>query len=519
MSAVPGASSSLFRRISDSVYWNTLLLPVVALCTTLTSVLIRRRFGLASGAYDVLLGLVNTSLFYSSFGIPSSLAKTLPEREIASGRLAVERLVRRACSARFAILGVFIAALNLWAGPIAERLHLGPGGVVYLRLLGGLIAARAATDLLTYILYAFLAQRQVNLLIILQSLLDPTLIALALTLGYGIGGVIVALASSTATVAIAGALSAARVIRELPASPGPRTRVVPVSAAWKFSLFDYLIELSRYFGGADFARTALGAALDSRGLVAIFAVGFYLAFMVVNLVASIFRGIYRPMFSRLRAEGRSADLRLAFVAVSKTQLALLIPAGVGLAVMAADYVPLLYGSTFSPAVTVTRILIVLLVTETAFNQAMMILTVDERYATVLKLVAIQTLAAPLVVVAAKYRGVEMAALVLGLGRATTSVTAYLVCLRRYALPYPWTFAGKVFAAASGMGAVLLLGRVLLPTSAVQTVSLTIAGALVFAIGVRLTGAIGVEELRLLRRANLPGGRWILALFGAPMEAR
>ena len=239
MSAVPGASSSLFRRISDSVYWNTLLLPVVALCTTLTSVLIRRRFGLASGAYDVLLGLVNTSLFYSSFGIPSSLAKTLPEREIASGRLAVERLVRRACSARFAILGVFIAALNLWAGPIAERLHLGPGGVVYLRLLGGLIAARAATDLLTYILYAFLAQRQVNLLIILQSLLDPTLIALALTLGYGIGGVIVALASSTATVAIAGALSAARVIRELPASPGPRTRVVPVSAAWKFSLFDY----------------------------------------------------------------------------------------------------------------------------------------------------------------------------------------------------------------------------------------------------------------------------------------
>ncbi len=209
--------------------------PVVAVCTTLTSVLIRRRFGLASGAYDVLLGLVNTVLFYSSFGIPSSLAKTLPEREIASGRLAVERLLGRACIVRFAILAVFIAALNLWASPIAEQLHLGPGGVVYLRLLGGLIAARAATDLLTYVLYAFLAQRQVNLLIILQSLLDPTLIAIALALGYGIGGVVVALASSTATVALAGALSAARVIRRLPAlreihAPRPRRSPPPGSS-------------------------------------------------------------------------------------------------------------------------------------------------------------------------------------------------------------------------------------------------------------------------------------------------
>jgi len=519
MSAAAGEPSSLFRRVSDSVYWNTLLLPVVALCTTLTSVLIRRRFGLASGAYDVLLGLVNTVLFYSSFGIPSSLVKTLPEREIASGRLAVERLVRRACSVRFAILAVFIAALNLWAGPLAEALHLGPGGVVYLRLLGGLIAARAATDLLTYILYAFLAQRQVNLLIILQSLLDPTLIAIALALGYGIGGVVVALASSTGTVALAGALAAVRVVRRLPVSADPRAKAETVSAAWKFSLFDYLLELSRYFGGADFARTALGAVLGNRGLVAIFAVGFYLAFMVVNLVASIFRGIYRPLFARLRAEGRFGDLGLAFVTVSKVQLALLIPAGVGLAIMAADYVPLLYGSTFSPAVTVTRILIALLVTETAFNQAVMILTIDERYATVIKLVAIQTLAAPLVIVAAAYSGVETAALVLGLGRAATSVAAYVACRRLYALPYPWTFTGKVLASSMGMGAVLVLGRALLPRSAVEAVSLTVAGAVVFAIGIRFSGAIGAEEIRLLRRANLPGGQWLLTLLGAPMEAR
>jgi len=63
------------------------------------------------------------------------------------------------------------------------------------------------------------------------------------------------------------------------------------------------------------------------------------------------------------------------------------------------------------------------------------------------------------------------------------------------------------------------GRVLLPTSAVEAVSLTVAGAIVFAIGIRFSGAIGAEEIRLLRRANLPGGRWLLTFLGAPMEAR
>jgi len=39
------------------------------------------------------------------------------------------------------------------------------------------------------------------------------------------------------------------------------------------------------------------------------------------------------------------------------------------------------------------------------------------------------------------------------------------------------------------------------------------------VGVRLTGAIGSEEIGLLRRVNLPGGRLLLVLLGAPAGAR
>ncbi len=188
--------------------------------------------------------------------------------------------------------------------------------------------------------------------------------------------------------------------------------------------------------------------------------------------------------------------------------------------MAADYVPLLYGSTFGPAVTVTRILIALLVIETAFNQAMMILTVDERYATVLKLVAIQTLAAPLGPRRRKIFGRRDG------GSRSRPRASDDVGRRLPGLSPPLRAAVSLGLHRQSTGRhrwawarCSALGRALLPTSAVEAVSLTIAGAIVFAIGIRLTGAIGAEEIGLLRRANLPGGRWLLSLLGAPMEAR
>jgi len=70
-----------------------------------------------------------------------------------------------------------------------------------------------------------------------------------------------------------------------------------------------------------------------------------------------------------------------------------------------------------------------------------------------------------------------------------------------------------------MAVALVLGRAVWPTSATEAVTLTVAGAIVFGVGVRLTGAIGSEEIGLLRRVNLPGGRLLLVLLGAPAGAR
>ena len=91
------SGETLLHRVADSMFWNTTLLPAITLLNLVASVLIRRAFGLESGVYDILLGITNTLLVYSSLGIPPSLPKLLPELEEAAGpgrRLVVARPIR-----------------------------------------------------------------------------------------------------------------------------------------------------------------------------------------------------------------------------------------------------------------------------------------------------------------------------------------------------------------------------------------------------------------------------------------
>ncbi|SVC35378.1 uncharacterized protein METZ01_LOCUS288232, partial [marine metagenome] len=50
------------------------LLPLLGIFNLTFAVLIRRRFGLFSGVFDILLGLMSVLLFYSSVGIPTGLS-------------------------------------------------------------------------------------------------------------------------------------------------------------------------------------------------------------------------------------------------------------------------------------------------------------------------------------------------------------------------------------------------------------------------------------------------------------
>ncbi len=507
----------LVERVSHSMFWNTLLLPLIAVCNALTSIIIRRGFGLQSAAYDILLGLLNTILFYSSFGIPTSLTKFLPEQEAVGGRGAVVSFLRQATVVRLGFALLAVVPLNLAADSVAQWLLLGEHGVLYVRLLSLLLIARTLLELMLQTLHSFLRQLSVNLLTLAQAAGEPTLIGLSLLTGYGIAGVVGALVVSGAILSAVATVLVVQLLRNLPklarrADPQRSvTTTYPLRDRefWRFSLFTYLYELSLYFGGPDFCRTVLGATIGDPAEVAVFSVGYYFALMVIVILVSGFRGVYRPMFARLRVDGDVGQLQRAFSAVTKVQVLLLLPAAVGLEIMAAEYVPLLYGSAFVSAVPVARLLVAFLFTETAFNLGIIILSVDQRYRPVLAAQGLLLVCAPLFLLVAAKAGLLAGLVVLGSARVGAVSIGYAVSRRLYGVRFPWGFAVRVSLVCVAMALALAAGRALSEPSLLQAAALTLVGFAVFVVGARLAGILGPEEIGLLERSRIPGQRWLL----------
>ena len=426
------APPPLINQVSRAAFWNAVLLPILGALNLVFSIVIRRRFGLLSGVYDILLGLMAAILQYSSIGIPEGLSKFLPELSASSGAVSLRPFLRHAIMVRLFVVGLILVPLNIFAHPIAQVLGLGEGGSMYLRLLSGLVVARSVLDLMLKAVNAFFAHGWSNSLLLAQAALDLVLVGLFLLFGYGIGGVFSGLLMSAAVVAIVSVRLAAWRLPQPEDTPPDRTRRESDETVWlggqaerffRYGAFSYLFGLTGFFTDMGFAAPVLAVVL-APDQVALFATAFKLAFMSSGLVVSVFRGLYAPLFARLRTRNESAQLQQAFEAVSKTQLAVLIPAGAGLIMMAGDYIPLLFGVGFVPSVAIAQVLVTLLFAATSFNLPSIILAVDERYRAAAWARSVTVLSAPLFVLAAAQVGLVGAAVVLGGARLVAALFAY-----------------------------------------------------------------------------------------------
>lgn len=509
---------TLLGQVSRSMFWNAVLLPLNTVVNLAAAVVLRRLMGFESGVYDILIGLINASLVYSSLGLTVTLPQYLPElRDAGAG--AVRSFMRRVWSERLALLLLFLVPANLAALPIASAFDLGPEGSLLIHLASLLLLARAVVELSVKSLQALMAHLEANLLQMLQSLAGSLALIAALAAGLGMTGVFQFLAGAGVLVALAAVLVAGRAARRI-GEPAAETRTargddedrsVRRRGYWRFALFMYAYDLMYTFSMPAFASPALGLVADGRGPVALFNVAFQIPMMIVVVILSGFQGLYRPLFATLLAENDPDRLRTGFAEVSKVQAAMLFPAGAGLLVMIGDYVPLLFPG-FGEAVLLARILCLFLFLETAFNLGIIILSADHAYRTVIGAQLLRVLAAPVFVWLAGQGRLVEATLVFGLGRSVTTLTAYVAARSRYGLRFPWAFCARLLAPTGIMALTVAVARSYWETSWPEALSLTGVGALVFLLLARQGRILGPRELDLLRRARFPGSaalaRWL-----------
>ena len=504
------ADDDLLRTVSRSVFWNATLLPIATLASLTVSILIRRSFGLQSGVYDVLLGVANTLMFFSGLGLATTLPKFLPELQVKGGGQGVTSFVGRIGAVRFVALLAVLMPLGVYAEPVAGRLALGANGATYLRALTLLLLGRTALDLSYRGLEACFLQVRVNILTLLHSALDVCLVGTALAIGWSMGGVIWALGASAAGVALVGASTLRTRVREIDRKPAsaPRSRILP-TRIWRFAGLTYGRDLGLYFATPAFAGPVLAAALGSPEPVALFATGFFVASSTVTLLVSGFRGVFRPLFARIRAGGDEAQLRRAFDLVTKSQILAVVPAGAGLWVMVGDYLPLFYGHPFIAATPVARLFIVLLFAETTFSLGLLVLWMDERYLPVLAAQGVIVGSAIFFLWAARDGALLPAAAVLGGARLLAACLGYVAAQRRYHVRYPWGFLGRIIGVAAVMATVLASLRQVWETSAVEATTLTGVGVVLVALGLRVARVVGPSDLQVLERSSIPGRQWLV----------
>jgi len=524
----PNSHVSLVSQVSRAALWNTILLPVLGVLNVAFAVLIRRRFGLFSGVYDVLLGLSSTLAQHSGIGIGTALLKFLPEVSEASGRGPVRRLLRDAVIVRMLLLLLVLVPLNLFVEPVVQVLELGPSGRLYIGLVSGLVVARALLLMMVQALNAFFAQMWSNLIAVLQAVLELAAAGAMLALGYQMGGVFAGLVAAGTVAAL---LSTGSVWWQLAhLDPSRDTdesdrRESDPAGLWfsgegrrffRFSVFTYVFGLSVYFTGMGFVAPALAVVLSTED-VALFATAYKLSFSAVGLVVASFRGVYRPLFARVRVRKDRSDLQRTFIVVSKAQLVVLFPAGLGLMVMSGDYVPLLFGAEFTPAVPLVWLMAGFMYATTAFNLSGIVLSIDEQYRAIAWVRAPVLLSVPIFLLVAARGGLVQASIVFGATGLLVELLSYAICHRLYGFRFPWTFAGRIGVVSATMAAALVVARTVWTTSLVEAVTLTVAGATVVVIGLRLNRVFGPDELRLLRQTELPGHAWVANWFATKSD--
>ncbi len=522
MSARPDpAGSGLLRRASRAMFWNASMLPLITAINLTAAVMIRRGFGLESGAYDVALGLVNTLLAHAGLGVPMTIAQFVPALERTAGARAVRGFVARVGTLRLGLLAASLLPLNVFAEAASEALALGATGVTIIRIVSALAILRATSDLAIKALQAVLAHLLGNLVQLAQALVLAGAAAITLATTRTIPSLFSTLTLLSLAVA-AGATwlawtaigrAAPRDADDLETAQAMGDGTMPRwPRVWRFALFMYTFEASNYFATPAFASVALAAFVGAQGTIAIFNVAFQIPLMIVTVLLAGFQGLYRPLFAGVIAERSPERLRTTFSEISKVQTALLVPAGFGLVLLMPDVIALLFTSEFAAAAPLARVLCGLLFAEALFNLGSIILSVDHRYRLTMVTQALRIAGAPVFVWLAVRGHLLAATAAFGAGRLLAAALGYMLARRLYGVRYPWAFTARVGMAAAPMAAAVSAGRFMLAPGWMTTVLLALAGAALTLLGARWFRVVGEREASLLQRAGLPGGAAVVRLL-------
>jgi O-antigen/teichoic acid export membrane protein len=502
--------------------------------------------------------LLSTLGVISDLGVERALPRYIPEVEIREGRAGLRRFLRRVVIIKALTLVPFVALVFLFPDLFLAPLHLEatstdpstdlpPAAGPYLvALLGLMLVLGAASDVSIQVLYAYFRQKLTNTLDVINAIVLPSL-RVGFVVGAGafavagarvIGAVLAMLLGTTLAVilSVAAMIRALRQEHTIPTRPAPAEQVAhlpPPGTFWRrFTLYSaimYLLNLSVYLYNQPFVVVMIPLILlePTRANLAIagFGVAYSLVRQMLQSLVAPMNGVQTPLFSRLYAENRIEGMRTSYVLLSKLLILGLVPAGVGLIVLARDALILLFLQVGSdavvnvdtlPTITLTAaILVVGLFGEAVISVSVTVMLVFEAYTAVLGTRLFTLISIPLLLLLVPSGGMIGAAVAVAAAGFLSRLAALIYGQQRLGLQFPMAFLGRVGLASLVMGAVVGPLALLMPAEpfgadrlaqagwGLVTAGLAVLGAGVFYAGFRLLGGLDAADKARFAGLRLP----------------
>jgi O-antigen/teichoic acid export membrane protein len=482
----------LAARASRAVLWNLALIPVQGAVALLSSAVVARALSTEQYAlYGLALAALTSLLLWTDLGLMAMVSRYAPlVRELGFG--ALRSFFRRVLTVRAGVLAVTLLLLPLvhrW--PPARRLL--PLDQVGLWLLLAALAGQGLARVSEYFLSGLLERGSIGAIRIVVGLAHPLLVIAAVTAGWGVPGVLAAIAAaSLLDFALFGAAAMARA-RTTPGAAERPTMPADIRArAARFAAVSYLEKLASHLNSAGFA-IFLVAALGARAEVAPFAVAGEFASRVLAVLAIPFSGLTLPLFATVEAR-RPQETGTAARLYLSVMILLCLPAAGLLWALAEPLVTLVYSARYQSAAPILRAFVPFLFVEYAVYSSLLApLLTRERYREVLRSKLPMLAGLCLMLWAIPRWGATGAALAYGAARVASAALLLRSGLSVLDFRFPLAFTGRVAAATvAATAAAAGLRSGLSPGVASLIVAASAGGAAFFAV-YRLLGGMDRED--------------------------
>lgn len=504
-------NSSTFQKAGTAIFWNIVFFPIIQFVSFATSVLIVRSLAIEEYAtYALFLSLSLSLLMYTDFGMTSSLPKFLSEIEHHLGKQGVIRFVKRIISVKILLIVITIIVLNVTLDFWGKIFRIEQHGALILRSIGFILVFKMFSSVGVSILNSFFEQKRSNLLKLTSLLLYSFFVLLFIILGYGIRGVIYGILIAELIQCGLTLFLSCKLLTTLKAPVAESSQSHRFGRRFiRHALFQYFVKWGHYCVSPAFSLVILTMLMD-KPEVALFALATEFTYKFIGLLSNPLNNIQVPLFANIYAQSDVKQLQQAATALSKMVLLLFIPAGVGLFVLSANLIELLYPASYVGTSILVKVLIVFLFLETILVNPMdPLLRTNEKYKSVILSKSVSFLNIPLLLLLIKLFGTFGAVISLGFVRLFSGILLLYFAFKFFHLNFPARFFFKVTLSSIICGVGIYWLNKYYTVSYVSTILLMCLGAILFFISLKILGGLGNQEKAFIASLELPCSKYIM----------